>query len=77
MACILTAKFTEQRIKAKGNVSESLRSLTFLYKIITIKIFMRKVFKKNHNQNFLKNNNYFNSKYTKPLQSNVYKTQNW
>lgn len=38
---------------------------------------MRKVFKKNHNQNFLKNNKYFNSKYTKPLQSNVYKIQNW
>ena len=38
---------------------------------------MIKVFKKNHNQNFLKNNNYFNSKYTKPLQSDVYKIQNW
>ena len=34
---------------------------------------MRKVFKKNRNQNFLKNNNYFNSKYTKHLQSDVYK----
>ena len=53
--------------KAKGDVSESLHPLTFLYKITTIKIITRKVFKKNHNQNFLKNNNYFNSKYTKPL----------
>mgnify|MGYP006892237138 CR=1 FL=1 len=63
--------------KVKGNVSESLHPLTFLYKIITIKIIMRKVFKKNRNQRFLKNNKYFNSKYTKPLQSNVYKIQNW
>lgn len=63
--------------KAKGDVSDSLHPLTFLYKITTIKIFMRKVFNKNHNQNFLKNNKYFNSNYTKPLQNNVYKTQNW
>ena len=26
----------------------------------SVKIFIRKVFKKNHNQNFLKNNKYFN-----------------
>ena len=51
--------------KAKGDVSESLPPLTFLYKITTIKIIMKKLFKKNHNQNFLKNNKYFNSKYTK------------
>lgn len=47
--------------QSKGDVSESLHPLTFLYKIITIKIFMKKVFNKNHNQNFLKNNKYFNS----------------
>ena len=76
MVCTLTAKCTEQLNKAKGCERE-FASLTFLYKITTIKIIMRKVFKKNHNQNFLKNNNYFNSKYTKPLQSDVYKIQNW
>ena len=38
---------------------------------------MIKTFKKNRSQKFLKNNDYFNSKYTKPLQNDVYRIQNW
>ena len=53
MVCTLTAKCTEQLNKAKGCERE-FASLTFLYKITTIKIIMKKYLRKIKIKIFLK-----------------------